>query len=339
MNVIFAGDFAQLPPPTDARLYGRIDGEKCSKSSVGQDIIFGKLLWLSVQTVVFLTQQHWQMGDNNGRFVELLSRLREGRCNNRDNDLLHLHVLSLLDVNEDPGWRAVPIIVATNAAKDALNECMAKQFALNTGQELHWYYAIDHISTKNTNSGGVIEDKVLIEQLQCLHSGKTKQCLGKIPLVLGMPVLVAHNFDVGGRITNGTRGTIKKITYTVDVHGIQHLMSVIIHCPEVDQTPMQNLPAGYYPIIANSVTLKFEHPYNKSKWTILCTQVSIVPAFAMTAHRVQRMTLDHVIVDLESCSGTESLYVMLSRVHSLNGVTVLCFFLKKRITCSLSKDM
>ncbi|KNZ81150.1 DNA repair and recombination protein PIF1, partial [Termitomyces sp. J132] len=56
MNVIFAGDFAQLPPPADARLYGGIDGEKCSKSNVGQDIIFRKLLWFSVQTVVFLTQ-------------------------------------------------------------------------------------------------------------------------------------------------------------------------------------------------------------------------------------------------------------------------------------------
>ncbi|KNZ77120.1 ATP-dependent DNA helicase PIF1 [Termitomyces sp. J132] len=126
MNVIFAGDFAQLPPPADARLYGGIDGEKCSKSNVGQDIIFRKLLWFSVQTVVFFTQQHWQMGDNNSRFVNLLSRLREGRCNNRDNNLLHLHVLSLSDVKQHPSWRAVPIIVATNAVKDVLNECMAK---------------------------------------------------------------------------------------------------------------------------------------------------------------------------------------------------------------------
>ncbi|KNZ80896.1 ATP-dependent DNA helicase PIF1 [Termitomyces sp. J132] len=64
INVIFAGDFLQLPPPTDARLYDRIDGEKCSKTTMGQDIIFGKLLWLSVQMVVFLTQQHQQTGDN-----------------------------------------------------------------------------------------------------------------------------------------------------------------------------------------------------------------------------------------------------------------------------------
>ncbi|KAJ6503607.1 hypothetical protein C8R45DRAFT_767716, partial [Mycena sanguinolenta] len=43
----------------------------------------------------------------------------------------------------------------------------------------------------------------------------------------------------------------------------------------------------------------------------------------MTAHKAQGKTLEAVIVDLESTSGTESPYVMLSRATSLSGIYIL----------------
>lgn len=48
-----------------------------------------------------------------------------------------------------------------------------------------------------------------------------------------------------------------------------------------------------------------------------------MPAFAMTAHKAQGQTLEKVVVDLECCRGTESPYVMISRVTSLNGLLLL----------------
>jgi len=68
------------------------------------------------------------------------------------------------------------------------------------------------------------------------------------------------------------------------------------------------------------------------------TQLPIAPAFAMTAHKAQGQTLDKVIIDLESCKGTESPYVMVSRVTSLNGLLILRPFKFSKIKCHQSQD-
>ncbi|KAJ7092165.1 hypothetical protein C8R44DRAFT_587366, partial [Mycena epipterygia] len=59
----------------------------------------------------------------------------------------------------------------------------------------------------------------------------------------------------------------------------------------------------------------------------------------MTAHKAQGKTLDAVIVDLESTSGTESPYVMLSRATSLAGVFILRPFKQRVIKRRPSQDV
>ncbi|KAJ7779031.1 hypothetical protein B0H16DRAFT_1205529, partial [Mycena metata] len=131
VSVVFAGDFAQLPPVGQKRLYAHLDTETISRAGTkaGQKVVFGKLLWLSVTSVVFLHEIMRQVGAENRPFVELLGRLREG--NNLDIDW------------DSEKWSSAPIIVATNAMKDTLNVQMAEDFARKTGRPLHWYYAQD----------------------------------------------------------------------------------------------------------------------------------------------------------------------------------------------------
>ncbi|KAJ6484117.1 hypothetical protein C8R45DRAFT_767690, partial [Mycena sanguinolenta] len=59
----------------------------------------------------------------------------------------------------------------------------------------------------------------------------------------------------------------------------------------------------------------------------------------ITAHKSQGKTLPHAVVNLRDCSGTESPYVMLSRVMSLDGLLILKNFPKSKITCRQSEDM
>ncbi|KAJ3916322.1 hypothetical protein F5877DRAFT_10079, partial [Lentinula edodes] len=124
INVIFAGDFAQLAPVREQRLFSFINTARVG-TSYGQEIVFGKLLWLSVKTVVLLTQVMRQSGIENQPFVELLSRLRTGPnwC--------------------DAKWENTPTIVSSNRVKDMINERSAAAFARRTGRPLHWYYASD----------------------------------------------------------------------------------------------------------------------------------------------------------------------------------------------------
>ncbi|KAJ3720540.1 hypothetical protein C8R42DRAFT_561204, partial [Lentinula raphanica] len=59
----------------------------------------------------------------------------------------------------------------------------------------------------------------------------------------------------------------------------------------------------------------------------------------MTAHKAQGATYEHAILDLESCSGTEKPYVMVSRVKSLDGLVILRPFARSKIMCRQSQDV
>ena len=53
INIIFVGDFAQLPPVGDVRLYSHIKQNQIG-TVTGQKNVFGRLLWLSVDKVIIL---------------------------------------------------------------------------------------------------------------------------------------------------------------------------------------------------------------------------------------------------------------------------------------------
>ena len=110
INVIFAGDFAQLPPVGETRLSANID------TSRKTDIVYGKALWQLVDHVIILNESMRQAGPENIAFVNLLTRLREGRCTQTDYDILSNRVLQNIEVDWET-WADTPIIVADNTQK------------------------------------------------------------------------------------------------------------------------------------------------------------------------------------------------------------------------------
>ena len=194
ISVIFAGDFAQLPPVGQIKLFSRTKW-------TSESVVFGQLLWRSVTVVVMLTQQMRQAGPENQQFVEMLSRLRNGRCNQEDYELLNTRLLC--SAVNDPlftQWKDAPMIVYTNAIKDSINLEATKAFARRTRQPVHWYHTVD------SYRGKPIEDELINDLLDMLPSNKIGGRLQTLPLVLGMPVMVTENFDVAGGIVNGSTG-------------------------------------------------------------------------------------------------------------------------------------
>jgi hypothetical protein len=301
----------------------------------GQKLVFGKLLWLSVTTVVFLTENMRQTGPENAAFVELLGRLREGRCTSADYELLNTRLASRLnlDWDSDP-WSSAPVIVAENAMKDALNLQMAHDFAAKTGQPLHWYYAQDTHSRSTPVTSPELKDK-----LMQMDSGKTSSRLGRIPLVIGMPVMISQNFDVPGGVINGCTGKLVSVRYQLGPDGKRYATSCIVDAPDTTSGILPDLPNHHVVSLRDTVNLSFMHPHSKATVTVKRTQLPIVPAFAITAHKAQGKTLTACVVNFTGCRGTESPYVMVSRATSLEGLVILTPFPKNKICCRQNEDI
>ena len=99
------------------------------------------------------------------------------------------------------------------------------------------------------------------------------------------------------------------------------------------------LPPKHAVVLQDTTDLNFVHPHSGKRCKIKRTQLPLLPAFAMTAHKAQGQTLKKVIIDLENCRGTESPYVMVSRVTLLEGLLILRPFRSSKIKCRQSEDV
>ncbi|KAK7445783.1 hypothetical protein VKT23_014779 [Stygiomarasmius scandens] len=221
-------------------------------------------------------------------------------------------------------WATAPLVVSENAVKDAANVEAVKAFAMRTGRPLHWYYA------SHTHSELDFGNAALREKLCSSKTTNSTKYMGKLPLVVGMPVIITSNFDVGNGVVNGTHGILKKIRYRMDgTH--RHATSCVVQAFHSIGSPMSNLTDMEIPVVEQESEVYYIHPYNGRKLAVSRMQVPILPAFAITCHKAQGRTLDSVVVDLMLCRGSESPYVMLSRAKTLDSVVVL--------RCRLSEDL
>ncbi|KAF9779661.1 hypothetical protein BJ322DRAFT_992691, partial [Thelephora terrestris] len=83
----------------------------------------------------------------------------------------------------------------------------------------------------------------------------TGQRLGKIPLVLGMPVIVNQNFDIGGGLVNGSFGYLREFRSQEDADGTWSLKSCIVEVPDITCEPLPHLPPKHVAIISDAVEM------------------------------------------------------------------------------------
>ncbi|KZV60812.1 hypothetical protein PENSPDRAFT_536827, partial [Peniophora sp. CONT] len=80
----------------------------------------------------------------------------------------------------------------------------------------------------------------------------TQQSCGRIPLVLGMPVVISQNFDVQGGIVNGSFGTLKRVHYRTDSQGRRHATSVIVHVDDSTDECLTDLPPHHVAVLEDT---------------------------------------------------------------------------------------
>jgi hypothetical protein len=128
VNMIVAGDFAQLPPAKGQALYSsEVSTVQLPKQvQKDQDNTLGLLLWHQFVTVVVLKQNMRQEGvsEQDKTLRTVLEHLRFKSCT--EDDIAFMRSLSPRFNQQvrlsDPVWRDVSVITAWNSHKDKINE-------------------------------------------------------------------------------------------------------------------------------------------------------------------------------------------------------------------------
>jgi hypothetical protein len=353
INMIFAGDFAQLPPPMNApSLYsGSVGTQIGSRTTAkGQEATIGKALWHQVTTVVILRQNMRQKSQtpDDAKFRKALENMRYGACTPDDISFLRSRV-----AGRGPGqpklsskrFRFVSIITAWNAHKDRLNELGSIRFAKETSQDLVDFYSSDTLSHGNVDKKKhhpnaralkiLAADKItskLQEELWSLPPGATGHVAGKLSLCIGLPVMIRHNDATELCITKGQEGTVVGWQSKTGTRGQRMLDAVFIKLSNPPTTVQMNgLPVNVVPLTPMSQTVTC-FLSDDTVIDVNRNQVMILPNFGMTDFASQGKTRPDNPVDLNNCQHHQSVYTCLSRSSTAAGTIIVQGFDKKKIT-------
>ncbi|KAF5325922.1 hypothetical protein D9611_000998 [Ephemerocybe angulata] len=349
LHVIFLGDFHQLSPPTQPSLFShrlvRNPSFLETRNNNSIDGFAGAYLWRQVENVVLLKQSKRQEGDPV--FARLLELIRHRKClgpdqrqvlvngksvveHIRDRDLAYV---SATNPNSLTSFVDAPVIVGTREMRDSINITLLTAHARRVSAPLHVYHAQDTIK------GEKVSDRAST-LLWRLPSRLTKDSIALLPMFIGMKVMITENVSVAFKVVNGTEGTITDIQFSEDAAGKRYAEVVYVKLASAAQTiHAPGLPAGVVPIFPTNVNV----PYPLRIGSIVSKsfsrrQVPLIPAYSYTDYKSQGRTLSRAVLDLASSQG-QGIYVMLSRVRSLDGLLILRWFPQSKIIQEMSGEL
>jgi hypothetical protein len=320
INMIFAGDFAQLAPVGGYSLYQKTVGTSVNAGQTlkGQQAAIGKALWHQVTTVVILRQNMRQktqsVGDANLRTA--LENMRYAMCTSEDIKFLRSRIAGKR--LEQPKLaerkvRNISIITAFNASKDRINQLGSERFAKETGQTLTCFYSVDkfgeeenpatekkRMKRKRTLNNGEI-NPVLRNVLWNLRHSASEHVPGKLSLCVGMPVIIRNNEATELCITKGQEGHVAGWQSAIGPNGQSMLDTLFVKLDQPAKTiKLEGLPENVVPLTKISKSVLCVTP-SELALRINRSQVPLLPNFAMTDYASQGKTRPVNVVDLSSC--------------------------------------
>ena len=359
MNMIFAGDFAQLPPPAG---YGALYAHTVQSvvhttlSYKQQEASIGKAVWHQFTTAVILRQNMRQRSQtsNDAKFRTVLENLRYKACTEDDIRLLRSCIARRDDPERslaNPNFRNVSIITSWNTYRDKLNEMGCERFADETGQALTHFYSVDRFKSEKGDSAKRRRSyKIKIDPkrqsnrigprlqhiLWTLSPGCSNHHPGKLSLCVGMPVMIKKNKATECSVTNGAEGVVvgwKTRPIDEDHVALDVLFVRLTSPPQPIQ--LEDLPENVVPVAHEQINIACTLPDGKVV-NISRGQVPIVLNFGMTDFGSQGRTRKYNVCDLQNCRNHQSVYTCLSRGSTYAGTLIVQGFDSSKLTGGLS---
>lgn len=291
MQVIFTGDFFQLPPVgTD----GEPDTEKFCFESAPWNFVFKPENQIMLKTI---------FRQNDPTYKNILMQIREGELDEENTKILYKYLNREFDETAHNG--CVPTKIFPLRTKvDYVNTMM---FSKIKEKE----YIFENIKLANCisilESGKPIDVDILkkcsmissqaieYEITQLINS---TPCLPILRLKKGAAVMCTVNLDMENGICNGSQGVV------IDI---------------IESTPY-NIPVVQF---SNGLIKKISIHYWQSEEIpiIAVGQIPLCLAWALTIHKIQGATLEMAEMDIGQCIFEYGqTYVALSRIKSLDGL-------------------
>jgi hypothetical protein len=331
INVVVAGDFAQLPPARPYSLYSGVVSRVQLPRQKPKELeeTLGLLLWHQFVTVVILRQNMRQSSESpeDSKLRHALERMRYKSCNKADIDFLLSRIPAFNNTIDlgDEKWRDVAIITARNCHKDQINTMNVIRFSRENGRELHYFHSVDKQSlfdaSKNKMKGTATTERpvrltpAVQEALWSQEPHTSKHIAARLPLCIGMPVMIRYNEATELCVTKGQEAIVKGWT-CYDIPGFSNRKALDTLFVELVRPPkdikIPYLPKNIVPLAKMSTNVSAILPNDRTV-AINRYQVPVLLNFAMTDYCAQGKTRPVNIVDLNESRSHQAIYTSLSR--------------------------
>ncbi|KAF9033548.1 hypothetical protein BJ165DRAFT_1357087, partial [Panaeolus papilionaceus] len=235
---------------------------------------------------------------------------------------------------DDKRFKNVSIITALNRDKDSINDTCATRFADEHGQNLHSFYSVDSILSRDAVRPGFQSKRFskakaiapgLQKKLWTQPPSTSEQIPACLRICVGMPILIRQNEATELCMTRGQEAhvvgwTALSIPGYPDHKRLDVLFVQLLNPPSKVQ--IAQLPINVVPLTSVTQSIDAMMP-NDEYLRISRTQIPVLPNFAMTDYSSQGKSRQDNPVDIKFCKSFQGVYTCLSRGTSLSGTLIV----------------
>ncbi len=206
VHVLFVGDFFQLAPIRQYPIYKLTKEERELRDNYitkqkNLNINLGRILWLSLTHVIFLTNNHRQKEDPE--YFEILERIKYGKVNSQDYKILQSRIL-YKNINNMAieYWYNIPCLISYNKLREQINNLECNRYSLNNNLKI--YYC------KSINNNNKLSDNVL-KYISTLNEKETGNTSYNLPLILNCHYYLTMNIGKKIGLVNTNEVILKSI--------------------------------------------------------------------------------------------------------------------------------
>lgn len=326
LHVVALGDLHQCPPVA-AQPFWKRPNTKAKAGTHTAHQLWTNFFNVHIGLVEIMRQRE------EAQWAHLLQRLHDDKCTVEDDVKIEEIARRDQGILSDPEWRKALIVTTSNDAREALSNMCAQRDAAIQGEPL-----IEWSATYYRGDERIASTKGMRGNVQGIGPDKFRY-------VAGMPVMLTSNQVCGAEsvslgLANGSTGTAVGLVLNSNeppragngaTWALRYApIGMFVSFAHIDVAPLPNLPAEVIQRAngrASTIVYITMATVAIGNSPVRRRQLPLMPAYALTIHKSQGMTVDRLIFDCTStfhaASAHHLVYVALTRVKSSNRLAFL----------------